>query len=171
MTYWTNAGLPVQAQLISSLLGSDKESAYCRGGEERGEHMRSGSMCARVLGRLWKVDVGATRWRLRAQGAGLRLDAVGWGAREGGEKRAAKMCLMSVTLDVSNFSGWSNDIAPCMVKRRREAVRGIRMPEGVAGYRSSGNGVRSSTHRKHLVHVCDAGCVEAQRVVERDSVL
>ena len=133
--------------------------------------MRSGSMCARVLGRLWKVDVGATRWRLRAQGAGLRLDAVGWGAREGGEKRAAKMCLMSVTLDVSNFSGWSNDIAPCMVKGRREVVLGIRMPGGVAGYRSSRNDVRSLTHRKHLEHVFDVGRVEAQRLVEGGSVL
>ena len=99
------------------------------------------------------------------------MEAKGGRARKGGGERTVKMCRMSVTLDVSNFSGWSNDIAPCMVKRRREAVRGIRMPEGVAGYRSSGNGVRSSTHRKHLVHVCDAGCVEAQRVVERDSVL
>jgi hypothetical protein len=78
---------------------------------------------------------------------------------------------MSVTLDVSNFSGWSNNIAACMVKRRRGAVRWIRMPEGLAGYRSSLNGVRSSTHRKHLEHVCDAGCVEAQRLVERDCVL
>ena len=31
-TYWTNAGLSVQAQLISSLLVSDNESASCRGG-------------------------------------------------------------------------------------------------------------------------------------------
>ena len=41
--------------------------------------------------------------------------------RRGG--RAAKMWLMSVTLDVSNFSGWSNDIAPCMVKRKRASRR------------------------------------------------
>jgi hypothetical protein len=41
----------------------------------------------------------------------------------GVEERAAKMWLMSVTLDVSNFSGWSNDIAPCMVKRKRASRR------------------------------------------------
>ena len=33
------------------------------------------------------------------------------------------MSVMSVTLDVSNFSGWSNDIAPCMVKGRLESRR------------------------------------------------
>ena len=37
------------------------------------------------------------------------------------------MSVKSVTLDVSNFSGWSNDIAPCMVVNgRREVVLGIR---------------------------------------------
>ena len=38
-------------------------------------------------------------------------------------ERAAKMSLMSVTLDVSNFSGWSNDVALCMVQERRESRR------------------------------------------------
>ena len=57
------------------------------------------------------------------------------GRARGGEERAAKMWLMFVTLDVSNFSGWSNDIAPCMVKGRREKrLRGTRMPVCVAGY-------------------------------------
>ena len=75
-TYWTNAGLSVQAQLISSLLASDNESAYCRGGEEEStcEAGRCALVCWGGCGRrMWA----RTQWRLRAQGAGLRLEAVG----------------------------------------------------------------------------------------------
>ena len=89
--------------------------------------MRSGSMCAGVLGRLWEADVGANAVETACTGGGPEIGGGGTAGhveqRGGvGEERALKMLFMSVTLDVSNFSGWSNDLAPCMVKGRREAI-------------------------------------------------
>ena len=79
-------------------------------------------MCADVLRRLGG-GCGRNAVEAACTEAVLRLEAEGTGMCGGGEERAAKMWLMSVTLDVSNFSGWSNDTAPCMVKRKRASRR------------------------------------------------
>eukprot|EP00964_Phaeocystis_antarctica_P163523 scaffold139844_cov57-Phaeocystis_antarctica.AAC.1 len=83
---------------------------------------------------------------------------------------------MSVTLDVSKLSGWLNISASCRVAgTAHEAGRGVgreakglwawwpRMPHPGKG---SAGGSRRGTHVKHAAHVCDAGRVEAQRLVE-----
>ena len=95
--------------------------------------------------------------------------------------RTANMKLMVVTLDVSRLSGWLNADAPCRVAPRH--VGGD--TGGLGGARARGGGVavhaactedrldtghgtrKGSAHVKHATHVRDAGCVEAQRLVER----
>eukprot|EP00964_Phaeocystis_antarctica_P096871 scaffold63096_cov53-Phaeocystis_antarctica.AAC.2 len=96
---------------------------------------------------------------------------------------------MVVTLGVLKLSGWLNAVACCRVARGapgcatgghavREEVRpGMR--EGVGLWRSNrhvhtvrarlkagGQGTRGA-HPEHVVHVRDAGRVEAERLVER----
>ena len=74
---------------------------------------------------------------------------------------------MSVTLDMSKLSGWLN-AALCRVTPRlteddtKEQRREGRWGQGVGG-RARARGA----HVKHIVHVRDAGRVEAQRLVER----
>ena len=104
-----------------------------------------------------------------------------------GRKRAERtlnMYPMSVTLDVSKLSGWLNTDAYCRVEG---GYMGGGVTCGQAGgsmgqggrWRKQqecpdcggrGQGTRGA-HLKHVPHVCDAGRVEAQRLVERRSPL
>ena len=84
------------------------------------------------------------------------------------------MYRMSVTLDVSKLSGWLNAGAPCREKeggghRRRGDMRASRREGGVGwsvAQEAKGRGTHGA-HLKHVRHACDAGRVEAQRLVER----
>jgi len=89
------------------------------------------------------------------------------------------MLLMSVTLDMSKLSGWLNADAYCRVEResrkraatggpgRRRAWARRRRKQGAGrGPKCGGRGTHGA-HLKHVVHVRDAGLVEAQRLVER----
>ena len=76
--------------------------------------MRSGSMCAGVLGRLWEADVGANAAEAACTGGGTEIG-----------------------------SG------------------------GVAGHVEQ----RGGAHRENVAHVCDAGRVDFQRLVERHRAL
>eukprot|EP00964_Phaeocystis_antarctica_P061926 scaffold37044_cov60-Phaeocystis_antarctica.AAC.2 len=84
------------------------------------------------------------------------------------------MLCMVVTLDVTRLSGWLNADADCRVERR--AYDAGRDAGGRGGGTSSVQGrdrlqirgrARGGAHAKHLIHECDAGGVEAQRLVER----
>eukprot|EP00964_Phaeocystis_antarctica_P149893 scaffold117165_cov54-Phaeocystis_antarctica.AAC.2 len=91
---------------------------------------------------------------------------------------------MSVTLDVSKLSGWLNADAPCRETKEGRAMRGevqTGRPE-VAGDRGArnvqgrarlqiGSRAQEGAHPEHEGHGCDAGGVEAQRLVERRRVL
>eukprot|EP00964_Phaeocystis_antarctica_P149894 scaffold117165_cov54-Phaeocystis_antarctica.AAC.3 len=90
------------------------------------------------------------------------------------------MRCMSVTLEVSKLSGWLNVDARCRASKEGHAMRGevqTGRPE-VAGDRGArsvqgrarlqiGSRARGGAHVEHGVHGCDAGGVEAQRLVER----
>ena len=89
------------------------------------------------------------------------------------------MAYMVVTLDVSKLSGWLNADASCRVERRahamQEEVRPGRMlgggdAIGVHGEGPTqgcgGQGTRGA-HVEHVLLVCDAEHVEAERLVER----
>ena len=87
---------------------------------------------------------------------------------------------MLVTLDVSKLSGLLNTNADCRESKGGHTVRGEVQAGGreVAGDRgaSSVQGrarlqIVGGAHEEHLVHVRDAGGVEAQRLVERRRVL
>eukprot|EP00964_Phaeocystis_antarctica_P008904 scaffold4824_cov69-Phaeocystis_antarctica.AAC.2 len=110
----------------------------------------------------------------------------GWGPRARAE-RTENMPYMVVTLDVSKVSGWLNADAYCRVERRAyDAGRGAgrdargRGAEGGRKWHALGprgpdsrlgaQGMRGA-HREHAVHGCDAGRVEAQRLVEGPRVL
>ena len=109
----------------------------------------------------------------------VRPDTGGHGTREG---RTRNMPLIFVTLDVSRLSGWLNADAPCRVTTgaHRGRYPGIEAGGGGAGARSVctedpawtlGGTAREGAHHEHVVHVWDAGRVEAQRLVERRRVL
>ena len=99
-------------------------------------------------------------------------------------ERTANMLFMSVTLDVSKLSGWLNADARCRVEReiigggatcgqagKRVEWDGCwRKRQGGPNCGGSGQGTRGA-HVKHVLHVCDAGRVEAQRLVERGRAL
>ena len=123
------------------------------------------------------------------QAVGRQAVGRGWagGARECAE-RTKNMYPMSVTLDVSKLSGWLKTDAYCRVERERAyTMRAARCgPEcgracGVAAVlkRHARRGVDSrlggqgtgGAHMEHEAHGCDAGSVEAQRLVERPRVL
>eukprot|EP00964_Phaeocystis_antarctica_P098977 scaffold64895_cov59-Phaeocystis_antarctica.AAC.1 len=95
------------------------------------------------------------------------------------------MPYMVVTLDMSKLSGWSNNDAPCRESNgghtvceevqstgRREVAseRGARGVQGRARLQF-GSRARGGAHVEHGFHVCDAGGVEAQRLVERRRAL
>ena len=101
----------------------------------------------------------------------------------GGRARAEhtpNMPPMSVTLDVSKLSGWLNTDAYCRVARSAYDAGGMqagrRKGRGAAAahaacrrrpeWGSVGAGKRGA-RRKHVLHICDFGQVETQRLVER----
>jgi len=94
---------------------------------------------------------------------------------------------MLVTLEVSKPSGWLNADAPWPESKRGRKMRG-ELPCGLGGGRRQataahaacpgegstadwGQGTGSEAHVEHLLHVCDVGGVEAQRLVERRRAL
>jgi len=107
---------------------------------------------------------------------------LGGGGRRRRRKRTANIQLMSVTLKVSKLSGWLKSTVPCRVQRGHptegSAWRGdVAHREGANQHRPRGarvwpcSGVwaerrRREAHIEHVVHVCDAGGVKAQRLVE-----
>ena len=95
-------------------------------------------------------------------------------------ERTKNMNCMSVTLEVSRLSEWLNADACCRVERgASEEGRHGGPVAGVCGEASAQassvqggpncggcwQGTRGA-HQKHLQHACDAGRVEAQRLVE-----
>jgi len=104
---------------------------------------------------------------------------LGGGARG---RRTANMACMVVTLDVSKLGSWLNLCAYCRGKQGiygagraagREAgeqtgataVHMQRAERGGRDYRLGGR-ERGAAHVEHLVHVGDAGCIEAEGLVE-----
>ena len=90
---------------------------------------------------------------------------------------------MEVTLDVSKLSGWLKAAALCRVERghaMRNEVRAGRWDHGrgpaaalARGMHWQGltegwgpGGSTRGAHQEHVPHGCDAGRVEAQRLVE-----
>eukprot|EP00964_Phaeocystis_antarctica_P006373 scaffold3455_cov62-Phaeocystis_antarctica.AAC.6 len=72
---------------------------------------------------------------------------------------------MSVTLDVSKVSGWLNSDASCRterLQRKERAGEGSIVDQGQA---------RSGAYPEHVAYICDAGRVEAQRLIERRRAL
>ena len=95
-------------------------------------------------------------------------------------ERTKSMLCMVVTLDVSKLSGWLNASACCRESKEGHTMRGkvqTGRPEVAAdrGARSAqgrarlqiGRRARGGAHVEHAVHVCDAGRVEAQWLIER----
>ena len=95
------------------------------------------------------------------------------------------MWSMCVTLEVSKVNGWSNADACCrksnggnMMRgelragRRQVAARATASKQRAGEESSAGSlGHGRGAHEEHAVHDCDAGGVEAQRLVERGRAL
>ena len=94
------------------------------------------------------------------------------------------MTYMVVTLEVSKLSGWLNVDAACRETKEGRAMRGevqTERPEVAGGHGARGvqerarlqigSRARGGAHSEHVSHGCDAGGVEAQRLVERRRVL
>ena len=94
--------------------------------------------------------------------------------------KSLKSSRMSVTLEVSKLSGWLNAGAACRepkgghtmlgkVRAGRREAAGDRGGSGVQGRArlQIGSRARGGAHPEHEGHGCDAGGVEAQRLVER----
>ena len=129
-----------------------------------------------------RESVGGRRRRKRGAGK-TRLRRLLAGARA---ERTTNMYCMVVTLDVSKLSGWLNARASCRGEREKHRKRGERRAgrrEGVGAaaaaqagrwedptVEAAGKGTRGA-HPKHVAHACDAGRVEAQRLVERRRLL
>ena len=90
---------------------------------------------------------------------------------------------MSVTLDVSRLSGWLNAYAFCRVEGKaweEDNMRAGRLWRfgGGGGKQCAGEiqtedeeRVMRGAHLEHVLHICDTGRVEAQRLVERTRIL
>ena len=103
-----------------------------------------------------------------------------------GEERTRSMPPMYVTLEVSKLSGWLNATAFCRESNGGHTRCGASCESGGGG-RAAGDGgassvqgrprlqiggrARGGAHVEHVAYVCDAGGVEAQRLVERPRVL
>ena len=124
-------------------------------------------------------------WAGRREGGGVcsmqTRARLGIGGRARAE-RTRNMSLMSVTLDVSRLSGWLNADADCRVERRAYEAGSMRAGRGrgaAAAQASCRRGPNCGScwegtrraHPKHVLHVCDFGRVEAQRLVERRGTL
>ena len=97
------------------------------------------------------------------------------------------MSAMFVTLEMSKMAGdgWLNAFANCRESKGGHTVKGTRCgPEAGGGGRPRGarsvqgrarlqirGSAWGSAHPEHAVHACDAGGVEAQRLVERPRAL
>eukprot|EP00964_Phaeocystis_antarctica_P043952 scaffold25221_cov36-Phaeocystis_antarctica.AAC.1 len=77
---------------------------------------------------------------------------------------------MFVTLEVSKLSGWLNADAYCRESKGGHTVRGEVRP-GRRRTTAAQAAARGGAHPEHVVHDCDAGGVEAQRLVERRRAL
>ena len=102
-----------------------------------------------------------------------------------GEERTRNILYMLVTLEVSKLSGWLNALAYCRESKGGNAVQGE--VYGSAGGRRQattprtqraggarlwiGGRARGGAHHEHVAHGCDAGGVEAQRLVEHPRAL
>ena len=108
------------------------------------------------------------------------------GRARGAEERTLNMYRIIVTPEVSKLSGWLNAYARCRESKGGHAVRrkvyplaGAREAAGDRGARSVQararlqirGKARGGAHPEHVVHVRDAGGVEAQRLVERRRLL
>eukprot|EP00964_Phaeocystis_antarctica_P045660 scaffold26294_cov60-Phaeocystis_antarctica.AAC.2 len=80
------------------------------------------------------------------------------------------MLFMFVTLEVSKLSGWLNANARCRVERRACAMR-VEVWAGRRRTTAAQAAARGGAHVEHVVHARDAGCVEAQWLVERRRAL
>ena len=91
---------------------------------------------------------------------------------------------MFVTLDVSKLSDWLNADAPCRESKGGHTVRyevwawrweGVGDRDARSAQGSArlpfGSMAREGAHVEHIAHGCDAGGVEAQRLVERRRTL
>ena len=153
----------------------------CRGKNACAGYMRGDARAAAPAGAR-RRDRGA-----RTEGAGER-------ARDCsrlGRQRTSNMPTISVTLEVSQLSGWLKVVAYCMPRvasrahgAGRAAGRGTREAGGGGRSRGPGPGActqrageraatadiggkaRGGAHVKHVAHVRDAGGVPAQRLVE-----
>ena len=107
------------------------------------------------------------------------------GRARGAEERTLNMYRIIVTPEVSKLSGWLNAYARCresngghtvweeVQSTGRPEVAGDRGARGVQGRArlQIGGRARGGAHAEHAVHGCDAGGVEAQRLVERRRAL
>ena len=94
-----------------------------------------------------------------------------------GEERTLNMAYVFVALEVSKLSSWLNADATCRESNGGHAVRGEVRPgwreaagdRGACSVHGKGSTADSGggAHEEHLAHSCDAGGVEAQRLVER----
>ena len=161
---------------MSSLLGADKEFAYC-GSRKEGVYIMGGEVCVPGGGRE-----GTRRQRRQARGATLKR----LGAKGTRGERTWNMSIMVVTLEVSKLSGWLKADACCRVEGRAcDAGRERWEPGGGRAWgawwrqhtreactwmwpdsRLGGQGHARRAHVEHGLHGRDAGGVEAQRLVE-----
>eukprot|EP00964_Phaeocystis_antarctica_P079779 scaffold49742_cov60-Phaeocystis_antarctica.AAC.5 len=77
---------------------------------------------------------------------------------------------MVVTLEVSKLSGWLNADAYCRESKGGHTMRG-KVRSGRRRTTAAQAAARGGAHVEHEPHVCDAGRVEAQRLVERRRAL
>ena len=91
-------------------------------------------------------------------------------------QRTLNISRMLVTLEVSKLSGWLNANAPCRVSNGGHTVRdeGAGRQTGATASIVQGRArlqigskAGGGAHPEHALHGCDAGRVEAQRLVER----
>eukprot|EP00964_Phaeocystis_antarctica_P096142 scaffold62501_cov69-Phaeocystis_antarctica.AAC.3 len=83
---------------------------------------------------------------------------------------------MVVTLEVSKLSGWLKVAALCRVQRAhpiREDTHGTEMAQKGKSESAAHAACKAQAeaHPEHVAHVCDAGGVEAQRLVERQGLI
>ena len=130
-----------------------------------------------MRGEVWAERQEGLGRRRRKRRARRAPDCEGRGLRARAE-RTWNMWAMPMTLEVSKLSGLLNADAPCRVESRAyDAGRGAacgregrrRRASGMHGrarLKAGGQGTRGA-HLEHVLHVCDAGRVEAQRLFER----
>ena len=128
--------------------------------------------------------------RRRATAAHQAAHRGGLGCRLGQAMRAERTLNMEdivVTLAVSKLRSWLNALAYCRAEMR---ARSCEVGGGAAGRQTGGGGRRRGAscvrggldcrletghacgaYVEHVAHVCDAGRVESQRLVERPCVL